>query len=65
MNEVIVVQELKSLNHLISYHKSCFYCEFALAEVEGVFQTRAEQVHDHGIVVSLNTKPMDSRDSSC
>lgn len=65
MNEVIVVQELKSLDHLVSNHKSSFYCEFALAEVEGVFQTRTEQVHDHGVIVALDTKPMDSRDSSC
>ena len=37
MNEVIVVEELESLDHLVSNHKSCFDSELALAEVEGVF----------------------------
>ena len=44
--------------HLISKHKNSFERELSLAIVEKVFKTRAKQINDHHIVVTLNTKPM-------
>ena len=39
MDEMIVVQELKTLYHLIRNHERRLDREFALAEVERIFET--------------------------
>ena len=65
MNKVVIVQELQSLDHLVSYHERCFHCELPLAEVEGILQTRSEQVHDHRVVISLDAEPVYARDARC
>ena len=65
VNEVIIVQEFESLDHLVSDHERRLNCEFTLAEVERVFETRTEQVHDHRIVVALYPKPVNRWYSSC
>ena len=58
MNEMVVMKELEALDHLIRNHKSCLDSEFALAEVESIFETGTQQVHDHGVVVALDAKPV-------
>ena len=37
VDKMVIVQKLKSLNHLVGNHQSCLDCEFALAEIESVF----------------------------
>ena len=64
VNEVVIVKEFKSLYHLVSNHQSSLDCEFTFAEVESVLETRPQQVHDHRIVVSFHSKPVDRRDAS-
>ena len=58
MNEMVVMKELEALDHLIRNHKSCLDSEFTLAEVESIFETGTQQVHDHGVVVALDAKPV-------
>ena len=65
VNEVVVMQKLKPLNHLVCNHQRRLYRELALTEVECVLQAGTEQVHDHGIVVAFNTEPMNCGNSSC
>ena len=65
VNEVIIVQELESLDHLVRYHERRLDCEFALAEVKRVLQTWTKQVHDHGVVIAFDSEPVDCRDASC
>lgn len=64
VDEVVVVQELQSLDHLVRDHQRRLNREFTLAKIEGVFQTWTQEVHDHGVVVSFDTKPVDCWDSS-
>ena len=63
MNEVIVVQVLKSLNHLVSYHEHSLKRELPFAESEEVFERRSQNVHDHAVVVTFNAEPVYLRDS--
>ena len=64
VNEVVVVKELQSLYHLVCNHQSSLYCEFPLAKVECVLQTRTKQIHDHRIIVTFYTKPVDRWNAS-
>ena len=57
---MVVMKELKSLNHLVSNHESCLESEFSLTIVEKVLERWSEEVHDHSIIISLNTEPVDS-----
>jgi hypothetical protein len=59
MNKVIIMQKLKSLDHLVSEHHSRFDCELPLAIIKKILQTWAKEIHDHSIVISLYSKPMD------
>ena len=65
VNEMVIVQELESLDHLVCDHERGLDCEFALAEIESVFETGTEEIHDHCVVVALDSKPVDSRNASC
>ena len=65
VNEMVVMQKLKPLNHLVCDHQRCLYREFALAEIECILEAGAEQIHDHGVVVAFHTEPMDCGNSSC
>jgi hypothetical protein len=60
---VIVVQVLKSLDHLVSYHEHCFKRELPFAESEEVFKRRSQNIHDHAVVVTFNAEPVYLRDS--
>jgi len=64
VDEMIIVQEFKSLDHLVRQHQSRFDCEFALAIVEEVFQTWPKQIHNHSVIVTFNSEPVDCRDAS-
>lgn len=51
-------------NQLVSEEKDGLETEFAVAKVEEVFERRPQKVKDHGIVVTLCTKPSDKWDAN-
>ena len=63
VNKVVIMNELKPLYHLISDHYCCFNGEFPFAVVEKIFQTWSKKVHNHGVVITFNTKPVNRRDT--
>ena len=64
VDEVVIVQELQSLNHLVGNHQCRLDRELALAEIKSVLQAWPEQIHDHSVVVALDTEPVNSRNAS-
>jgi len=48
---------------LICEHEHSFQREFTLAVVKQVFKGWAQQVNDHDVVVTLDTEPVDVRDT--
>lgn len=52
-------------NHLFRSHANCFDGELAAAEVEEVFQVRAQEVNNENIVETLLTKMVDLRNADC
>jgi len=48
---------------LIGQEQDRLQGKLAVAEVEQIFQARAEQIKDHGIVVTLGSKPTDEWDA--
>lgn len=52
-------------HHLISEQKNSLKAEFSGAEVEQIFQTGSQQLHDHHIIVSFCTTPLYGRDTNC
>jgi hypothetical protein len=63
MNEPLCVDILNPRDNLIGQHKNCLHGELAVAGVEEIFQVRAEEVHNHGIVVAILSKPVDEWDA--
>lgn len=63
MKEVLGVHEFNPCYHLFSEHADCLKRETTVAELEKIFQRRAEQLHYHGFIVTLNTVPVDVRDA--
>ena len=64
MDEVIIVQEFQPLNHLISNHQSGLDCEFTLAKIKCVLETWAKKIHDHSVVITFHSEPVNRRYSS-
>jgi hypothetical protein len=64
VDEVVIMQEFKALDHLVCDHEGGLDCEFTFAVVEQIFQTWAQQVHHHCVVVALHAEPVDARDPS-
>lgn len=49
-------------DELISKQQNSLEREFAVAEVEKIFETGAKEIKDHGVVVTFCAKPADKRD---
>ena len=49
--------------HLISEHQHSLEGELSLAVIEQVLQTGSQQINNHDIVVTLDAKPVNVRDS--
>lgn len=64
VNKMIVMEKFEALYHLVCKHHGCLNCEFSFAVVEEILQAWTQKVHNHGIVISFNTKPMDRGYSS-
>ena len=55
----------KKTDHLFRSHANGFDAEFAVAEVEEVFQVRAQEVNNEDVVKTLLTKMVDLRNADC
>ena len=65
--ERLCVNVLYPRDKLICKEQDSLQGEFAVAEVEQIFQARPKQVEYHGVVVTFCAEPADKRDtdSSC
>jgi hypothetical protein len=63
VDEGLGVDVLNAGDELVGEEEDSLQREFAVAEVEEVLKGRAEQVQDHGIVVTLGAEPAHERDT--
>jgi hypothetical protein len=63
VDEGLGVNVLDAGNKLIGEKQHCLQGELAVAEVEEVFEGRAEEVEDHGVVIALSSEPADEGDA--
>jgi len=63
VDEGLGMNVLNAGDELIGEEEDGLQGELAVAEVEEILQTGAEKVQDHGIVVTLSTKPADEGDA--
>ncbi len=63
MNERLGMDVLDARDELVGKKEHRLKGEFAVAEVEKILQGRAEQIQNHGIVVTLCSKPTHKRDA--
>jgi hypothetical protein len=63
VDEGLGVDVLDAGDELVGQKQDGLQRELAVAEVEQVLQTGAEQVENHGIIVALSTEPADERDA--
>ena len=54
----------EAVNELVGNHQYCLEREFAAAKVEEIFQTWAEEIKNHNIVVVLFAVPVDAWNAS-
>ena len=57
MNEILVVQEFDSSDHLIGEHEHGFHGESSWTKVEQIFQRWTQEVHDQNVIVPFGTIP--------
>lgn len=58
VDEVVVVEELDPLKQLVRKHKHRFQRKLPLTLGEEVLEALAQEVHNHRVVVTLNSKPV-------
>ena len=63
MNEGLGVDVLDARDELVGQEQDGLERELPVAEVEEVLQAGAEEIDDHGIVVTLGTEPADKRNT--
>ena len=63
VDEILVVDELDSANHLVGQHEDRLHGETSGAEVEEFFERRPQQVHDEDVVVAFWAVPPDVRNA--
>lgn len=64
VDERLGMDVLNARNQLIGEEEDGLQGEFAVAEVEKILETGAEEIEDHGIVVTLGAEPADKGDSN-
>jgi hypothetical protein len=63
MQEVLAVHKLDSRNHLFTEHAHSLETKFAAAVLEKLLETSAENLHDHGLVVTFDSVPINVRNA--
>ena len=61
VDEVLVVDKLNPTNHLVCQHQDSLHGKPSRTEVEKVFKTGSQQIHDQDIVVSFLSKPVEKK----
>lgn len=64
VDEGLGVDVFDAGDELVGEEQDSLQRELAVAEVEEIFQTRAEKIQDHGIVVALGSEPADEGDTN-
>ena len=55
--------EFQVTYHLIGQHQDCLERKFTLAVIEQVLKAGTQKIYDHDIVVTLDSEPMNIRDT--
>mmetsp|Transcript_103033 Transcript_103033/g.272266 ORF Transcript_103033/g.272266 Transcript_103033/m.272266 type:complete len:220 (+) Transcript_103033:685-1344(+) len=63
VDEILRMDVLNTVDHLVGQHEDRLQAELAAADVEQVFQGRPKQVHHHDIVVSLHVAEVHAGDA--
>ena len=63
VDERLCMNVLDTGDQLVGQQKHGLQGEFAVAEVEKILKTRAEEIENHGVVVTFSTEPTDKRDA--
>ena len=63
MQEVVVVHVFEAGDHLVSQHAHSLEGQFTTAILEQIFEGVAEEFHDHGLVVTFNSVPLNVGDA--
>ena len=63
MDERLGMDVLDSRDELVRKKQDSLQGEFAVAEVEEVFQAGSQEIKDHGVVVTFRPEPADKGDS--
>ena len=63
VDEALGVNVLDAADELVGEQENGLEGEFAVAEVEEIFEGGAEEVEDHGVVVTLGAEPSDERNA--
>ena len=63
VDEALGVDVLDAADELVGEQEDGLEGEFAVAEVEEILEGGAEEVEDHGVVVTLGAEPSDERNA--
>ena len=63
VDEALGVDVLDAADELVGEQENGLEGEFAVAEVEEILEGGAEEVEDHGVVVTLGAEPSDERNA--
>ena len=63
VDEALGVDVLDAADQLVGEQEDGLEGEFAVAEVEEILEGGAEEVEDHGVVVTLGAEPSDERNA--
>ena len=58
VDEVVGVHVFEAGDHLIGQHAHGLQSELAAAVLEQIFERVAEKLHDHGLVITFNSVPL-------
>ena len=63
VDKALGVDVLNAADQLVGEEEDGLEREFAVAEVEEIFEGGAEEIEDHGVVVTLGAEPPDERNA--
>mmetsp|Transcript_9826 Transcript_9826/g.27635 ORF Transcript_9826/g.27635 Transcript_9826/m.27635 type:complete len:294 (-) Transcript_9826:96-977(-) len=63
VDEILRMDVLNTVDHLVGQHEDRLQAELAVAETEEILEGRTQQVDDHDVVVALHAVPVDVRDA--
>ncbi len=64
VNKILGVAILDARKHLLGEHKNSFETELSRAKVEQVFETGAQEIKNHYVVIALGAVPSHARNAN-